>query len=249
MRTIKKLMVANRSEIAIRAFRAAHELGIATVAVYAEEDRQSLHRLKADESFKVGRPGEPLRAYLSIEEMLRVALESGADAIHPGYGFLSENPEFAEACEAHGLTFIGPSAQTMRLLGNKIAARRLAVSANVPVVPASGALTGDVEEILRGAEAIGYPLIIKASWGGGGRGMRVVNDAAELAGAVASARREAASAFGDDEVYLENSCEAPAMSKSRSSATCMESSFTSSSGIARFNGVTRRSSSALPLFS
>ncbi len=206
---ISKILVANRSEIAIRVFRAANELGIKTVAVWAEEDKLALHRFKADESYQVGRGPHlardlgPIESYLSIDEIIRVAKLSGADAIHPGYGLLSESPEFVDACVAAGITFIGPKADTMRQLGNKVAARNLAISVGVPVVPATEPLPDDMDEVARMAEAIGYPVMLKASWGGGGRGMRVIRSQADLAREVTEAKREAKAAFGKDEVYLE----------------------------------------------
>ncbi len=206
---ISKILVANRSEIAIRVFRAANELGIKTVAIWAEEDKLSLHRFKADESYQVGRGPHlskdlgPIESYLSIAEVIRVAKLSGADAIHPGYGLLSESPEFVEACNEAGITFIGPTAQTMRQLGNKVAARNLAISIGVPVVPATEPLPDDLAEVARMAAGIGYPVMLKASWGGGGRGMRVIRSEADLAKEVTEAKREAMAAFGKDEVYLE----------------------------------------------
>jgi len=206
---IKKILVANRSEIAIRVFRAANELGIATVAIWAEEDKLSLHRFKADESYRIGRGPHlakdmgPIESYLSIEEIIRVAKLSGADAIHPGYGLLSESPEFVEACNDAGIIFIGPTADTMRRLGNKVAARNLAMSVNVPVVPATQPLPDDMVEVARMAEEIGYPVMLKASWGGGGRGMRVIRSKDDLEREVTEAKREAKAAFGKDEVYLE----------------------------------------------
>ena len=200
---IGRLMVANRSEIAIRVFRAAAELGIGTVAVYAEEDRLSLHRFKSDEAYRVGAGRGPLQAYLDVEDIVATAVRTGVDAIHPGYGFLSESPEFAEACAAAGITFIGPSPETMRQLGNKVAARNLAIAAGVAVMPATDPLPDDEGEIKRLAAAIGYPVMLKASWGGGGRGMRPIEREDQLLDAVAAARREAAAAFGKDEVYLE----------------------------------------------
>ncbi len=203
MQPIRKLLVANRSEIAIRVMRAAAELDIRTVAIYAREDRFSLHRFKADESYMVGEGAKPIAAYQAIDDIIEVAKASGVDAIHPGYGFLSENPDFADACAAAGITFIGPKPEVMRTLGNKIAARKAAEAAGVPTMPASAALPDDRDACRRIAEDIGYPLMLKASWGGGGRGMRVVRTEDELDAAVPVARREAKSAFGNDEVYLE----------------------------------------------
>ena len=203
MKTIRSLLVANRSEIAIRVLRAANELGIRTVAIYSNEDRFALHRFKADESYLVGAGKKPIQAYLDIDDIIRIAREAGVDAIHPGYGFLSENPDFADACARAGIAFIGPNGDVMRQLGNKVAARQLAEQAGVPVVPATAALPEDLAEAQRMAAAVGYPLMLKASWGGGGRGMRVVENAGELPGALDVARREAKAAFGNDEVYLE----------------------------------------------
>ena len=200
---IRRLMVANRAEIAIRVFRAAAEMDIATVAIYAEEDRLSLHRFKPDEAYRVGAGKGPLQAYLDIGDIVATALRVGVDAIHPGYGFLSESPEFAEACAAAGIRFIGPAPETMRQLGNKVVARNLAIAAGVPVMPATGPLPDDAAQIKRLAAGIGYPVMLKASWGGGGRGMRPIEGEDQLIPAVAAARREATAAFGKDEVYLE----------------------------------------------
>jgi pyruvate carboxylase len=200
---IRSLLIANRGEIAIRVMRAAAELGIRTIAIHSQEDRFSLHRTKADESYLVGEGKGPVEAYLDIEDIIRIAVESRADAIHPGYGFLSESPEFAEACLAAGLVFVGPLPDTMRKLGNKVAARNLAESAGVPVMPATPPLPADPEQVLAMAHAVGFPVMLKASWGGGGRGMRVIEDDASLIETVAAARREAKAAFGKDEVYLE----------------------------------------------
>jgi pyruvate carboxylase len=201
--SIKKILVANRSEIAIRVFRAANELGLKTVAVYAEEDKLALHRFKADEAYLIGKGKGPVEAYLQIDEYLRIARISGADAIHPGYGLLSESPEFADACDEAGIIFIGPRGQTMRDLGNKVAARNMAIANGVPVVPATEALPDDPAEITRLAAEIGYPLMLKASWGGGGRGMRRIMDEAHLISEVSEGKREAKAAFGKDEMYLE----------------------------------------------
>ncbi len=203
MKKIQKILVANRSEIAIRVMRAATELGIRTVAIYAAEDRFALHRFKADESYLVGEGKKPIAAYLDIDDIIRIAKEAEVDAIHPGYGFLSENPDFAEAYAANGILFIGPQPEVMRTLGNKVAARNAAIAAGVPVVPATKALPHDIEKAKTMASEVGYPLMLKASWGGGGRGMRVIESEAELPSQLEVARREAAAAFGNDEMYLE----------------------------------------------
>ncbi|WP_372799754.1 pyruvate carboxylase [Paracoccus seriniphilus] len=199
----QKILVANRGEIAIRVLRAANELGKRTVAVYAEEDKLGLHRFKADEAYRIGEGLGPVAAYLSIPEIIRVAKESGADAIHPGYGLLSENPDFVDACTEAGITFIGPKAETMRSLGDKASARRVAIEAGVPVIPATEVLGEDFEAIKREAAEVGYPLMLKASWGGGGRGMRPINNPEELIEKVREGRREAEAAFGNGEGYLE----------------------------------------------
>ncbi|MDA9008741.1 pyruvate carboxylase [Alphaproteobacteria bacterium] len=200
---IKKLLIANRSEIAIRIARAATELDIKTVAIYAYQDRFALHRFKADESYEVGHGKEPIKAYLDIDDLIRVALEAKADAIHPGYGFLSESPEFAQACTDNGIIFVGPTADILTSLGDKVQARRLAKSAGVPMVPATEALPQDPETITKLASEIGFPIMVKASWGGGGRGMRMVFDPDKLLGEVTAASREAEAAFGKGEVFLE----------------------------------------------
>jgi pyruvate carboxylase len=199
---ISKVLVANRGEIAIRAFRAAYEMGIATVAVYPYEDRNSLHRLKADESYQIGDVGHPVRAYLSVDEIIRVAKHSGADAVYPGYGFLSENPELAAACAEAGITFVGPSAQVLELTGNKARAIAAARAAGLPVL-ASSAPSSSVDELMAAAADMEFPLFVKAVSGGGGRGMRRVSDPGALAEAIEAASREAESAFGDASVYLE----------------------------------------------
>ena len=199
----KKILIANRGEIAIRIMRAANEMGKKTVAVYAEEDKLSLHRFKADEAYQIGAGLSPVGAYLSIDEIIRVAKDCGADAIHPGYGLLSENPDFVDACDANGIVFIGPKAATMRALGDKASARRVAMAAGVPVIPATEVLGDDFDAIRAEAAAVGYPLMLKASWGGGGRGMRPINNPDELADKVREGRREAEAAFGNGEGYLE----------------------------------------------
>ena len=203
---MQKLLVANRSEIAIRCFRAATELGLRTVAIYSYEDRFSSHRFKADEAYAIGpaRGGEPVRAYLDIDQIISVATRCGADAIHPGYGFLSENVGFARACEAAGITFIGPTVEQLETFGDKTAARRLAHSVGVPTVPGTEQALGENDDFAAAGRQIGYPLIIKASFGGGGRGIRVVEKPEDLAGKVAEARREASAAFGQPEVFLEH---------------------------------------------
>jgi pyruvate carboxylase len=203
MPEFKKILVANRGEIAIRIMRAANEMGKKTVAVYAEEDKLSLHRFKADEAYLIGEGLSPVGAYLSIPEIIRVAKMAGADAIHPGYGLLSENPDFVEACDQAGITFIGPRAETMRALGDKASARRVAIEAGVPVIPATEVLGDDMAAIKRQAKEVGYPLMLKASWGGGGRGMRPILSEEELELKVREGRREAEAAFGNGEGYLE----------------------------------------------
>ena len=198
-----KILIANRGEIAIRVMRAANELGKRTVAVFAEEDKLSLHRSKADEAYLIGEGLKPVEAYLSIAEIIRVAKACGADAIHPGYGLLSENPDFVDACEAAGITFIGPKAETMRAVGDKASARKVAVAAGVPVIPATEVLGDDFVLIEKQAADVGYPLMLKASWGGGGRGMRAIAGPAELRDKILEGRREAVAAFGNGEGYLE----------------------------------------------
>jgi pyruvate carboxylase len=203
MPEIRKLLVANRGEIAIRVFRSASELGIRTVAIYSHEDRFGMHRLKADEAYAIGHPGEPIRSYLNIPAIVELAVSKGVDAIHPGYGFLSENADFARACASAGIAFVGPRPELLDLLGDKVAARKLAMEAGVPV------LGGSSEPVLSGPDAralagsLGYPVIVKASMGGGGRGMRVVETAEGLDDAIDQARREAGAAFGVPDVFLE----------------------------------------------
>ncbi len=203
IRPIAKLMAANRSEIAVRIFRAGTELGIRTVAIYAQEDRFSLHRQKADEAYRVGRGKGPVAAYLDIDGIIGVAKEKGVDAIHPGYGFLSENPDFARACATAGLVFVGPRPELLEMMGDKTAARAVAQKIGVPVLPGTENPIEDRAEALRTAKAIGFPLIIKAAFGGGGRGMRVVHKAADLADLLDEAQAEAGRAFGNAAVFLE----------------------------------------------
>ena len=203
MPDFRKILIANRGEIAIRIMRAANEMGKKTVAVYAEEDKLGLHRFKADEAYRIGEGLGPVAAYLSIDEMIRVAKASGADAIHPGYGLLSENPDFVDACDQNGIVFIGPRAETMRALGDKASARRVAVEAGVPVIPATGVLGDDMKAIKAEAREVGYPLMLKASWGGGGRGMRPIEAEKELEEKVREGRRDAEAALGNGEGYLE----------------------------------------------
>ncbi len=200
---MKKLLAANRGEIAIRILRAASELGLRTSTIYSEEDRLSLHRFKADESYVVGRGKGPVAAYLDIDGIVGVAKENGVDLIHPGYGFLSENPDFARACAAAGITFVGPDPRLLELLGDKVAARKLAVEAGVPVVPGSDGPIQDLETALRTAKQVGLPVIIKAAFGGGGRGMRVVQNESELASKIEEAQKEAKLAFGNGAVFIE----------------------------------------------
>ncbi len=197
-----KVLVANRGEIAIRAFRAAYELNIATVAVYPYEDRNSLHRLKADESYQIGERGHPVRAYLDVDEIVATARACGADAIYPGYGFLSENPDLAAACAAAGITFVGPSADVLELTGNKARAIAAAQAAGLPVLTSS-APSSSVDQLVRAAQDMEFPLFVKAVAGGGGRGMRRVSHPMALPEAIEAASREAESAFGDPTVFLE----------------------------------------------
>lgn len=207
MRPISKLLVANRGEIAIRVFRAAYELGIQTVAIYTWADRQSLHRSKADEAYQIGDDDLPLKPYLDADGIVDAAVRAGADALHPGYGFLSENPALADACATAGITFVGPPAGVLRLCGNKMRAQAAAADAGVPVLVQSGEVTPDTARAA--AEQIGFPIFVKAASGGGGRGLRRVDDPADLAAAVETARSEAASAFGDATVFLEQAVDDP----------------------------------------
>lgn len=209
LKPIRKLLVANRSEIAIRVFRTAHELGIRTVAIYSHEDRFALHRFKADEAYEVGKIGEPIRSYLNIEAIVDLAQRYHVDAIHPGYGFLSENPDLARACDQAKITFCGPSARVLEQLGDKITARQIAAQASVPVLAGSSKPLASVKQAAQLADQLGYPVLLKAAKGGGGRGMRVVQQPADLAGSLEQAQREANAAFGSSDVFLEKFIQRP----------------------------------------
>lgn len=199
---IKKLLIANRGEIAVRIFRACRELDIEPVIVYSEADAHALHVELAEHAYCIG-PGPAAKSYLNIDTLLTVATQTGCDAVHPGYGFLSENADFAEACTSAGLTFVGPSADVIRMMGNKVAARELMKKAGVPVVPGSDGAVGSVEEAHKIADEIGYPVLIKAAAGGGGRGMRRVYDSEHFDELFEEARAESRVCFNDDEMYLE----------------------------------------------
>ena len=203
MKTIKKILVANRGEIAIRILRACNELHIKTVAIYSREDSGSYHRYKADESYIVGVGKKPIDAYLDIEGIITIAKEANVDAIHPGYGFLSENVSFARRCEEEGIQFIGPTSKHLDMFGDKVKAREQAIEANIPVIPGTDGPVADLEEVQSFASQFGYPVMIKAALGGGGRGMRLVQSEEELASAYERAKSEAKAAFGSDEVYVE----------------------------------------------
>ena len=206
---IKTVLVANRGEIAIRVFRACEELKLRTIGIYTYEDRYSQHRYKADESYQIGADTEPLKPYLDIDEIIRIAKRNNVDAIHPGYGFLSENAAFARACRDNNIIFVGPDPEVMDQLGNKVQAKIVAKAAGVPIIESSEPSLDAVEITLSEAARIGYPLMLKARSGGGGRGMRVVRDEEQLRKAFPEARREAMSAFGDETVFLEKFVENP----------------------------------------
>lgn len=206
---IKKILVANRGEIAIRVFRASVEIGLKTVAVYTHEDRYSLHRYKADESYQIGKEGDPLKPYLDIDEIIRVAVKRKVDAIHPGYGFLSENAIFARKCQENGIIWIGPNPKAMTLLGDKISAKKIAAECGLPLIESSKVALSDVKIAVKEGKRIGFPVMLKAAAGGGGRGMRVVRSAEELENAYNEATREALNAFGDGTVFLEKYVEDP----------------------------------------
>ncbi len=206
---IKKVLVANRGEIAIRIFRACTEINVKTIGVYTFEDRYSLHRYKADESYQIGEDNEPLKPYLNMDAIIKVALDSGAHAIHPGYGFLSENANFAKKCEDNGIIFIGPKVSVLKSLGDKITAKEVAVANNIPIIRSNEKPLKDIKTALSEAKKIGYPIMLKAASGGGGRGMRVIRKEDELKGAYNESKREALNAFGDDTVFLEKFVENP----------------------------------------
>ncbi len=229
-KNIQKLLAANRSEIAIRIFRAANELGLRTVGIYSQEDRLGLHRFKADEAYQVGAGKGPVEAYLDIAGIVALAKEKSVDAIHPGYGFLSENPEFARACEKAGIIFVGPTPALLELLGDKTAARRLAASVGVPVLPGTEEPVQSPAEAQKIAREIAYPVIVKAAMGGGGRGMRVVHDAAQL-----DSRLEEAQSASWKNIFR-----ALGISKYRSLPTITAICCISGSAIAPCNGVTKK---------
>ena len=206
---IKKVLVANRGEIAIRIFRACTEIGLRTVGIYTYEDRYSLHRYKADESYQIGADKDPLKPYLDIKAIIKVAKENGVDAIHPGYGFLSENADFAQQCEENDLIFIGPKVSVLKSLGDKVKAKEVAVANDIPVIQSNEKDLSTVEIALEEAERIGYPVMLKAASGGGGRGMRVIRSKDDLKNGFNESRREAKNAFGDDTVFLEKFVEDP----------------------------------------
>src|SRR3977135_1832520 len=204
----KKILIANRGEIAVRVMRACREMGIATVAVYSDVDRASLHVRKADEAYSIG-PAQASESYLRIDKILDVAKRSGAEAVHPGYGFLSENAAFAQACADAGLVFVGPTAAMMTAMGSKSGSKALMEKADVPLVPGYHGEAQDEATLAKGADKIGFPVLVKASAGGGGRGMRVVKSAGELSAAIVSAKREAKAAFGDDRMLIEKFVDNP----------------------------------------
>jgi pyruvate carboxylase len=203
MKKIGKILAANRSEIAIRIFRAAEESGIKTAAIYSKEDRFAIHRFKTDESYLVGEGKGPIQAYLDIDSIIKIAKDAKVDAIHPGYGFLSESPELAEQCEKNDITFIGPSKEILKRFGNKTEAKKVAEEAKVGTVPSVLVTKENLKSVEKEVEKIGYPVIVKASWGGGGRGMRVVRSSNELIDQITTAQSESLKAFGKDEVFIE----------------------------------------------
>src|SRR5699024_355986 len=206
---INKILVANRGEIAIRVFRACTELDITTVAIYSKEDMNSYHRYKADEAYLVGEDKSPIDAYIDIEGIIELAKSTDVDAIHPGYGFLSENIHFARRCEEEGIIFIGPGSHLLDIFGDKVKARTQAVKAGLPIIPGSDGPVESVDEVKQFGEEHGYPIIVKASLGGGGRGMRIVEKSEDVEEAYDRCKSEAKAAFGDDEVYVEKLIQNP----------------------------------------
>ncbi|MEE4299253.1 MAG: biotin carboxylase N-terminal domain-containing protein, partial [Pseudomonadales bacterium] len=204
----KKVLIANRGEIAVRVIRACHDLDIRSVAVYSTVDRTAPHVRRAHEAYHIG-PAPASESYLNVPKIVEVARACGAEAIHPGYGFLAENADFAQACADAGLVFIGPPPEAMRAMGDKVEARRRMIDAGVPVPPGTGAFTGTAEDALAEAEKIGYPVMVKAAAGGGGKGMRIVRESGEMASAIERARSEAGASFSDDTVYIERFIERP----------------------------------------
>ncbi len=209
VRKIIKLLVANRGEIAIRILRACNELEIRTVAVYTYEDRYSLHRYKADEAYQVGAEDDPLKPYLDIDSIISIAKDCGAEAIHPGYGFLSENFEFARRCRENNIVFVGPDPEVMQQLGDKVLAKQIALKCQVPLIESSKESLTTLEIAKAEASRIGYPVMLKAAAGGGGRGMRVIRSEEELNKSFPEAKREAKNAFGDDTVFFEKFIDTP----------------------------------------
>ncbi len=237
---IRKLLAANRSEIAIRIFRAANELGLRTVAIYSQEDRLALHRFKADEAYQIGAGKGPVEAYLDIPGIVALAKEKEVDAIHPGYGFLSENPAFARACEKAGIKFVGPTPELLELLGDKTAARRLAASAGVPVLPGTAEPVKIRRDGAKSSAEIGYPVIVKAAMGGGGRGMRVVQRCGAARPTAGRSAGRSASAFGDGAVFLEKYLARARHWKCRFSATNTATYCTCMNAIVPCSAATRR---------
>ncbi len=209
IRPFKKVLVANRGEIAIRVFRALNELGISTVSIYSKEDRYAQFRSKSDESYPLNPNKGPVDAYLDIDTIIKIALANNVDAIHPGYGFLSENPDFVDACESNGIVFIGPTSQIMNAMGDKISSKQMAIAANVPIIPGVDHSIKTYEEAKEIADMVGYPIMLKASNGGGGRGMRIVNDASDLEREFEEAKNESKKAFGDDKIFIEKYLRGP----------------------------------------
>jgi acetyl-CoA carboxylase biotin carboxylase subunit len=204
----KKVLIANRGEIAVRVIKACQEMGIKTVAVYSEVDKNSPHVQIADESINLGDP-TPSESYLNIAKIIKIATQTHAEAIHPGYGFLAENPDFAKACADSGIKFIGPSAEVIRLMGDKIEAKKTIAKAHVPVIPGYHGVQQDLSTLIKEGKKIGFPLLVKATAGGGGKGMRIVHQESELEQSIESAKREAKSSFGNDSVLLEQYIDKP----------------------------------------